>query len=113
MSAGLFVSVQPSSPVSGLRSVWFAFYPVVGGAGAFCSQETRGLVLLLSITGCVTWGLTSFTSPLFSKIKMLDKYSRALEVTVALLAMEIQESEVGAGAGRALGCHIYTSQDFI
>lgn len=73
--------------------------------GAFCSQETWGLVLLLSVTGCVTWGLPSFTSLLFCKIKMLDKYSRALEVTVALLVMKIQESEVGAGAGRALGCH--------
>lgn len=103
VTAGLFVSVQPSSPVPGLRSVWFAFFSVVVVVGAFCSQETWGLILLLSVTGRVTWGPTSFTSPLFCKIKTLDEYSRALEATVALPVMRSLKWE--RGAGRAPGCH--------
>lgn len=42
MTAGLFASVQPSYPVPGLRSVWFALFSVVVVVGAFCSQETWG-----------------------------------------------------------------------
>lgn len=95
MTAGLFASVQPSSSVPGLRSVWFALFSVVVVVGAFCSQETWGLILLLSVTGRVTWGPTSFTSPLFCKIKTLDEYSRALEVTVALPVMRSLKWERG------------------
>lgn len=95
MTAGLFASVQPSSSVPGLKSVWFALFSVVVVVGAFCSQETWGLILLLSVTGRVTWGPTSFTSPLFCKIKTLDEYSRALEATVALPVMRSLKWERG------------------
>lgn len=61
----------------------------------FAVRRPGGLILLLSVTGRVTWGPTSFTSPLFCKIKTLDEYSRALEATVALPVMRSLKWERG------------------